>query len=82
MEYGYGADVVDDAVWEPKMYDSPKVWGHTPVSTAGRGRRWAVSEGDADFTMSEYQSVWSDLRGGAFTQASVQVGDVNTFRSR
>ena len=35
MEYGYGADVVDDAVWEPKMYDSPKVWGHTPVSTAG-----------------------------------------------
>ncbi len=34
MEYGYGADLVDDEVWEPKMYDSPKIWGHTPVSTA------------------------------------------------
>ena len=37
MEYGYGADLVDDEVWESKMYDSPKIWGHTPVSTA---RAW------------------------------------------
>jgi 2,3-dihydroxybiphenyl 1,2-dioxygenase len=32
MELGFGAVLVDDEVWEPKMYNSTKVWGHTPVS--------------------------------------------------
>lgn len=30
MEYGYGGRRVDDDVWEPKMYDSPRLWGHNP----------------------------------------------------
>jgi 2,3-dihydroxybiphenyl 1,2-dioxygenase len=28
IEYGYGGRLIDDAVWEPKMYSSPKLWGH------------------------------------------------------
>ena len=28
IEYGYGGRLVDDAVWEPKFYNSPKLWGH------------------------------------------------------
>ena len=28
IEYGYGGRTVDDAVWEPKYYNSPKLWGH------------------------------------------------------
>ena len=28
IEYGYGGQLVDDATWEPKFYNSPKLWGH------------------------------------------------------
>ena len=28
IEYGYGGQLIDDAVWEPKLYNSPKIWGH------------------------------------------------------
>ncbi|MDA0823530.1 MAG: VOC family protein [Proteobacteria bacterium] len=28
IEYGHGGRLIDDAVWEPKMYSSPKLWGH------------------------------------------------------
>ena len=28
IEYGYGGREIDDAVWEPKFYNSPKLWGH------------------------------------------------------
>lgn len=30
MEYGYGGLLIDDEVWEPKMYDAPELWGHKP----------------------------------------------------
>lgn len=32
MEIGYGAKLVDDRLWETKMYNSTKLWGHTPIS--------------------------------------------------
>lgn len=28
VEYGYGGRLIDDADWEPKFYNSPKIWGH------------------------------------------------------
>jgi 2,3-dihydroxybiphenyl 1,2-dioxygenase len=28
VEYGYGGQLIDDEVWEPKLYNSPKIWGH------------------------------------------------------
>lgn len=28
IEYGHGGDLIDDAVWEPKFYNAPKIWGH------------------------------------------------------
>jgi 2,3-dihydroxybiphenyl 1,2-dioxygenase len=28
IEYGWGARLIDDAVWEPRFYNSPKIWGH------------------------------------------------------
>lgn len=28
IEYGYGGQLIDDTVWEPKLYNSPKIWGH------------------------------------------------------
>jgi 2,3-dihydroxybiphenyl 1,2-dioxygenase len=28
IEYGHGGRLIDDSVWEPKMYSSPKLWGH------------------------------------------------------
>jgi 2,3-dihydroxybiphenyl 1,2-dioxygenase len=28
IEYGYGGLLIDDATWEPKFYDAPKLWGH------------------------------------------------------
>ena len=28
VEYGYGGRLIDDAGWEPKFYNSPKIWGH------------------------------------------------------
>ena len=28
IEYGHGARLIDDAEWEPKFYNSPKIWGH------------------------------------------------------
>lgn len=28
IEYGYGGELVDDATWEPKFYNAPKIWGH------------------------------------------------------
>ena len=28
IEYGHGARLIDDADWEPKFYNSPKIWGH------------------------------------------------------
>ena len=28
IEYGYGSLLIDDDVWEPKLYNSPKIWGH------------------------------------------------------
>ena len=28
IEYGHGARMIDDADWEPKFYNSPKIWGH------------------------------------------------------
>ena len=28
VEYGHGARLIDDADWEPKLYNSPKIWGH------------------------------------------------------
>lgn len=28
IEYGYGGALIDDATWEPKFYDAPKIWGH------------------------------------------------------
>jgi len=28
IEYGYGGQLIDDKVWEPKLYNSPKIWGH------------------------------------------------------
>lgn len=28
IEYGYGARTVDDSTWQPRFYNSPKIWGH------------------------------------------------------
>lgn len=28
IEYGYGGMLIDDNEWEPKFYNSPKIWGH------------------------------------------------------
>lgn len=28
VEYGYGGHEIDDRIWEPKFYNSPKIWGH------------------------------------------------------
>ena len=28
IEYGYGGRLIDDATWEVRSYDSPKLWGH------------------------------------------------------
>ena len=28
IEYGFGGQLVDDTIWEPKFYNSPKLWGH------------------------------------------------------
>ena len=28
IEYGHGARLIDDADWDPKFYNSPKIWGH------------------------------------------------------
>jgi len=28
VEYGYGGRLIDDNDWEPKFYNSPKIWGH------------------------------------------------------
>lgn len=28
IEYGFGARTVDDATWQPRFYNSPKIWGH------------------------------------------------------
>ncbi len=28
IEYGFGGDLIDDAVWEPKFYNAPNLWGH------------------------------------------------------
>lgn len=28
IEYGYGGALIDDATWEPKFYNAPKLWGH------------------------------------------------------
>ena len=30
IEYGWGGELVDDAIWEPKFYDAPQIWGHVP----------------------------------------------------
>ena len=35
VEYGYGARLIDDADWEPKLYNSPKIWGHEMQSPPG-----------------------------------------------
>lgn len=31
IEYGFGGIEIDDTVWETAHYDSPSIWGHTPV---------------------------------------------------
>ena len=31
IEYGHGARLIDDAEWEPKFYNSPKIWGHEHI---------------------------------------------------
>ena len=28
VEYGHGGHLIDDEIWEPKFYSSPKIWGH------------------------------------------------------
>jgi biphenyl-2,3-diol 1,2-dioxygenase len=28
IEYGWGARTVDDATWQPRFHDAPKIWGH------------------------------------------------------
>lgn len=28
VEYGYGGRIIDDAAWEPRLYDAPSIWGH------------------------------------------------------
>ncbi len=35
IEYGYGARLIDDAEWEPKFYNSPKIWGHEMLPPPG-----------------------------------------------
>ena len=35
LEYGHGARLIDDADWEPKFYNSPKIWGHEFVPPPG-----------------------------------------------
>jgi len=35
IEYGYGGALIDDAVWEPKFYDAPKLWGHQMMPPPG-----------------------------------------------
>ena len=35
VEYGYGARLIDDADWEPKFYNSPKIWGHEMMPPPG-----------------------------------------------
>ena len=35
VEYGYGARLIDDADWEPKLYNSPKIWGHEMMPPPG-----------------------------------------------
>lgn len=42
VEYGYGARLIDDATWEPKLYNSPKIWGHEmlpPPAAPARGKQ-------------------------------------------
>ncbi len=31
VEYGFGARVVDDAVWEVQLHHAPSTWGHRPM---------------------------------------------------
>ncbi len=35
IEYGHGARLIDDAEWEPKFYNSPKIWGHEMLPPPG-----------------------------------------------
>lgn len=35
IEYGHGARLIDDADWEPKFYNSPKIWGHEMMPPPG-----------------------------------------------
>ena len=35
IEYGHGARLIDDAEWEPKFYNSPKIWGHEMMPPPG-----------------------------------------------
>lgn len=35
IEYGHGARLIDDANWEPKFYNSPKIWGHEMMPPPG-----------------------------------------------
>ena len=30
IEFGAGGRLVDDDTWEPRLYNSPKIWGHVP----------------------------------------------------
>lgn len=34
VEYGYGAREIDDAVWEPQLYDRGSLWGHDRSQSA------------------------------------------------
>ena len=38
IEYGYGGRTIDDAVWEPGFYNSPKIWGHEMMPPPGTPR--------------------------------------------
>lgn len=40
IEYGYGAVLVDDATWEPKYYDAPKLWGHNAFAPP---EKWPIA---------------------------------------
>lgn len=31
IEYGHGARTVDDATWQPRFHNSPKIWGHDMI---------------------------------------------------
>ncbi len=35
VEYGYGGHLIDDEIWEPKFYNSPKIWGHEMLPPPG-----------------------------------------------